>query len=71
MEMKKVSINVPDDKYQFFMELVQTLGFEEVDKTEAQKDEVLNGIEQGLKEVKLIQEGKMKGTSLKDFLNEL
>jgi hypothetical protein len=43
-----------------------------VDKEASGTDEeALKGIEQGLREVKLIQEGKMKGTSLKEFLNEL
>lgn len=35
------------------------------------QQEVLQGIAQGLREVKNIEEGKMKGTSLKDFLDEL
>lgn len=36
-----------------------------------EEKEILNSIKKGLKEVKLIQQGKSKATSAKDFLNEL
>jgi hypothetical protein len=35
------------------------------------RDEALNNLEQGLKEVKLIQEGKLKSRSAEEFLYEL
>ena len=35
------------------------------------KLEIIDNIRQGFKEMKLIEEGKVKGTSFKDFLNEL
>lgn len=35
------------------------------------KEEILQGITVTLKEVKLIEAGKKKGTTLKSFLNEL
>lgn len=71
--MKQITVNVPDSKFSFFMELIENLGLEKVDEEAmaTDKEEALAGIEQGFKEVKLIQEGKMKGTSLKDFLDEL
>ena len=70
--MKQITLNIPDSKYSFFMELVNNLGLEKVkEESMNASDEVLKGIEQGFTEVKLIQEGKMKGTPLKDFLHEL
>lgn len=70
--MKKITIMIPDNKYSFFLELVKNLGLEKVkeEPIEANK-EALEGLEQGFREVKLIQEGKMKGTPLKEFLDEL
>jgi arginine/ornithine N-succinyltransferase beta subunit len=38
---------------------------------ELNKNEILENIQQGAKEMKLIQKGEIKGTSLHDFLNEL
>jgi hypothetical protein len=70
--MKQITINIPDNKYSFFLELVKNLGLEKVKEEPVDtSEEVLKGIEQGFSEVKLIQEGKMKGTPLKDFLDEL
>ncbi len=70
--MKHISLTIPDHKYAFFLELVKSLKFVEVEETytDAEK-EVLKGIEQGFREVKLIEEGKMKSRPAKDFLNEL
>ena len=35
------------------------------------KDEILTDLKQGLKELKMIQQGKLKSTPLKDFLHDL
>lgn len=44
---------------------------DELEYEEPTKEEIKENIRQGLKEVKLIEQGKMKATPLKDFLNEL
>lgn len=44
---------------------------DEEEYKEPTKEEILENIRQGLKEVKLIEEGKLEATPLKDFLNEL
>ena len=71
--MKHITLKIPDNKYSFFMELIKNLGIEKVkeEPLNAEEKKVLNSIEKGLREVKLIEEGKLKGTPLKDFLNEL
>lgn len=70
--MKQITIKIPDNKYSFFLELVKNLGLEKVKEEPVEaSEEALQGLEQGFKEVKLIREGKMKGTSLKEFLDEL
>ena len=70
--MRQITINIPDNKYSFFMELVKNLGLEKVKEEPIEaSQEAFEGLEQGFREVKLIQEGKMKGTPLKEFLDEL
>lgn len=70
--MKQVTIKIPDNKYAFFIELIKNLGFEKVEEHSTKtKDEVLNNIEQGFKELKLVQEGKLTSRSAKNFLDEL
>ena len=43
----------------------------ELNLPEPTREEIKENIKQGLKEVRLIEQGKMKATPLKDFLNEL
>ena len=49
--MKLITLNIPDNKVLFFMELVNNLGF--------------------VKNVETDKQGKLKTTSLNDFLNKL
>jgi hypothetical protein len=74
--MKQVVVNIPENKFKFFMELIKSLGFIKVeeknkDNVLASKNAIINNVKQGLKEVQWIEKRKMKSTSLKDFMNEL
>jgi protein-arginine kinase len=72
--MKQLTINIPDNKYSFIIELMRNFDFVKFDEevyTEPSKEEIIQSIKQGLKEVKLIENGQMEATTLKDFLNEL
>lgn len=70
--MKQIRLNVKDSKLSFFMELIKNFDFVQVQEgDEMTKEQILAGIRQGLQEVKMIEEGKMKGTPLKDLLDEL
>lgn len=71
--MKQITLNIPDNKVLFFMELVNNLGFVKNVETDdvPTKEQILDNIKAGLEEMKLIKQGKLKTTSLNDFLNEL
>jgi hypothetical protein len=70
--MKQITLNIPENMYSFFNELIQKLGLEKVKEVSTEsEEEILAGIEQGLKEVKMIEAGKIKGKALQNFLNEL
>lgn len=69
--MKQVILNIPDNKYSFFIELIKNLKFVKVKEESAINEEALKSLEQGFKEIKLIQDGKLKSRPAKDFLNEL
>ena len=72
--MTRITININDSKVGFFMELIKNFDFVKVEKqnyTDPTTEEIKESIKQGLKEVQLIEEGKMKATPLNDFLNEL
>jgi hypothetical protein len=72
--MKEITVQVSDKKYGMFLELMKSLSFVKKVKTvdnEPTKEEILDGIRQAVKEVNLIKQGKLKPTSLKEFLDEL
>ena len=71
--MKQVILEVEDDQYQFFKELVDRLSFVRMQEGNEgdSKEEIIANLKQGFQEMKLYREGKTKGTALKDFLDEL
>lgn len=68
--MAQITLNIKDSKLPFFLELIKNFDFVKVDDYPT-KEEVKENIRQGLRELKLVEQGKLKTTPLKDFLNEL
>jgi hypothetical protein len=68
--MAQLTIHIKDNKVPFFMELIKNFDFVKVDNYPP-KEEIKDNIKQGLKELQLIEQGKMKATPLNDFLNGL
>ena len=80
--MKQVVLNIPESEYHFFMKVIKNFPFVEVDEKKSRllelegkltpaKLKVWNNIKQGLKEVELIEQGKIKAKSAQEFLDEL
>lgn len=75
--MTQITVNINDkSKLSLFIELIKSLDFASISENKEKihsksEKKILDGIEQGLKEVKLIEQGKMKSRPAKEFLNEL
>jgi hypothetical protein len=71
--MKEVTLKIPDNRYQFFMELVTSLGFVKIRKAgEGDSDEeIIENLTRGFSEMQEIRKGRLKTTPSKDFLDEL
>lgn len=71
--MRQITVYTTDKEYNHFVELTKNLHYVKKIETDEEptKEDVLNNIKAGLEEMKLIKKGKLKTTSLKDFLNEL
>jgi hypothetical protein len=71
----KVTLDINDSKAAAFLNFVKSLDFIRIqsseDYEEPTKLEILASIKQGMKEVQLHTEGKIKLQSARDFLNEL
>jgi hypothetical protein len=67
----KIVLEVNKSKFKFFLELVQSLDFVTVERTEETKEDTLKSIEEGFKEMKQFNDGKLKLKNARDLINEL
>lgn len=72
--MQTLKISIKDNAFDKVMYLLNHLKDDVKilpNDDEPSKEEILKSIKDSMKEVKLIEEGKLKGKSAEDFLNEL
>lgn len=68
--MKQITLQVPDEKYNFFMDMISKLDFIKVQKTTS-KQKTIDDLKEAFTELAQIKAGKKKATPFKDFLTEL
>lgn len=64
----RVLLDIREDKVPFMMEMFTNLDFV---KTVSEKDEIIEEIKQGIKEVNQIRAGKLKGIPARQLLNDI
>jgi hypothetical protein len=77
--MKQVIINIPENKFSFFMKLMRSLNFVKVvepapaseEQLTPEQKEIWKNVKQGFIELKLEEEGKIKFRPVEELLNEL
>lgn len=72
--MKQVTLNIPDNKYPFFMELVKSLGFVKVSdkpKLGKKQQEFVEGTKKSLEQVGQHLKGKIQLKSADQLFDEL
>lgn len=70
--MKQITIQIPESKFNFFIELLKNFDFVKIEEIDGDaKESVVKNLEQGFSELKKFRQGKLKTTKAKDFLNEL
>ena len=71
----KITLDINDNKATAFLNFIKSLDFIKIhsqeDYEEPTKQEILDSIKRGMKEVQLHKEGKIELQSARDFLNEL
>jgi hypothetical protein len=66
--MKQITLNIPDNKFKTFVDFIQTLDYVKIQEVD---HEALICLENSLKEVKAMQEGKIEKKRFKDLLDEI
>lgn len=72
--MKQIVLNIPDNKYSFFMELVKSLGFVKMPaeiKLDKKQKEFVEGTKNSLEQVEQHLKGTMKLKTADQLYNEL
>lgn len=72
--MRQVTLHIRDEKYPVFIELAKSLDFVAKIEEEEQKisgKKVLRGLNQAVKEMNLIKEGKLQARDARALINEL
>lgn len=67
----KVLLDIKDEKASFMMEVLKNFKDVKAKPISNYKADILEGINEAVEEVKQIKQGKIKGISAKDLLNEL
>ncbi len=66
--MKQITLNIEDENFNEFLNYINSLDYVSVDSTE---ERVLTELETSLRQVKLMQEGKIPKNSANDLIDEL
>lgn len=69
--MIQIKLKIQESRFQFFMELIKSLDFVQIDEDGDSKEEILDNLKKGLDEVKLARKGKLQTTPAKAFFDEL
>ena len=74
--MKEITIEVPDNKLDFFLELVKNLSFTKIQKIDGEpltpsQQEFFDDLKSAFTQVELHQQGKIKLKNARNFLLEL
>ena len=66
--MKQLTLNISDNKYHAFLEFIKTLDYVEIPEADKKS---LSELQNSLKQVKMMQEGKIEKQNAQDFIDEL
>lgn len=69
--MKRLTIEIPEKHYRFFLELMQSLGFvKRIEEGDTEID-LKQELQQAVAEMKAIKAGKLKGRPIESLLDEI
>lgn len=67
----KVLLDIKESKVSFVMELLNSLSFVKAKPLSDEKAELMSNIREAVEELKLVKQGKLKGVTAKELLDEL
>jgi len=69
--MQRIVIDIPDNKINFFLELIRNLGFKKVQKLSLEDKEFVEGTKKSLEQVEQHLKGEVKLKTAEQLADEL
>lgn len=70
--MKEVTLYIPEKKFSFFMELINSLDFVKKEEGAAHSEEQSEkGFKEAVRQINLVKQGKLKARDARELLHEL
>lgn len=70
--MKEVTLYIPEKKFSFFMELVNSLDFVKKEEGAGHSEErSVKGFKEAVRQINLVKQGKLKARDARELLHEL
>lgn len=70
--MKEVTLYIPEKKFSFFMELINSLDFVKKEEGPTQsKEQDAKGFKEAVRQINLVKQGKLKARDARELLHEL
>jgi hypothetical protein len=67
----KVLLDIKESKVSFVLELLNSLNFVKVKPLSNEKAELISDLREAVEELNLVKQGKLKGITAKELLDEL
>lgn len=70
--MKEVTLYIPEDKFPFFMELINSLDFVKKEEgADHSEKRGVKGFKEAVRQINLVKQGKLKARDARELLHEL
>lgn len=70
--MKEITLYIPEKKFSFFMELIDSLDFVKKEEgTTHSREQDAKGFKEAVRQINLVKQGKLKARDARELLHEL
>lgn len=69
--MKQITLYIPEEKFSFFMELIDSIDFVKKEVSDNSRTKTENGFKEAVRQINLVKQGKLKARDARALLDEI
>lgn len=69
--MKQITLYIPEEKFSFFMELIDSIDFVKKEVSDNSRTKTENGFKEAVRQINLVKQGKLKARDARVLLDEI